>query len=59
MTCDLSARSNTTIRPTGTIIAPPTAWSTRIARSSPKLWLAAQPIEARVKIVMADSSTRR
>jgi len=59
MTCDFAARSNTTIRPTGTIIAPPAPWSTRIATSSPKVWLAAQPSDAIVNIAMAESSTQR
>ena len=59
ITCDLPARSNTIIRPTGTIIAPPTPWSTRIATSSPKVWLAAQPSEASVNTAIADSSTHR
>ena len=59
MTCDFPARSNTTIRPTGTIIAPPAPWSTRIATSSPKVWLAAHPSDASVNIAIADSNTHR
>ena len=59
MTCDFAARSNTTIRPTGTIIAPPAPWSTRIPTSTPKLWLAAQPREASVNTAIADTNTHR
>ena len=59
MTCDFSACSNTIIRPTGTIIAPPTPWSTRIAASSVNVWLAAQPSDAAVNTAIAETITRR
>jgi len=59
MTCDFAARSNTTIRPTGTIIAPPAPWSIRIATNSPNVWLAAQPRDATVNTAIADSNTQR
>ena len=54
-----SARPSTTIRPTGTIIAPPAPWRTRSATSSASVELSAQPSEARVKTVMADRKTGR
>ena len=54
-----SARPSTTIRPTGTIIAPPAPWTMRRATSSESVVLSAQPSEASVKIAMAERKTRR
>jgi hypothetical protein len=48
-----SAPDTTMVRPTGTIMAPPTPCSTRIPTSSPTLVLTAQPTDARVKTVIA------
>ena len=45
--------ATTASRPTGTIIAPPAPWRTRIATSSPRLTLDAQSSEARVKMTIA------
>src|SRR5690606_38635444 len=56
---DFSAVFSTAIRPTGTIIAPPTPCSTRMITSMVRLWLSAQPSEARVKITIADRKTGR
>ncbi len=54
-----SASATTISRPTGTIIAPPAPWSTRMATSVPRSVAAAQASEARVKTVMAVRKTRR
>jgi hypothetical protein len=54
-----SACPSTTIRPTGTIIAPPAPCRMRSATSSPSVWLSAQPSEASVKTTIADRNTRR
>jgi len=54
-----SACPSTTIRPTGTIIAPPAPWTMRSATSSVSVVLSAHPSDARVKIVMADRNTFR
>ena len=54
-----SACPSTTMRPTGTIIAPPAPWTMRSATSSASVVLNAQPSEAAVKIAMADRKTRR
>jgi len=55
----LAAVETTMFRPTGTIIAPPTPWSTRMATSSPRLTLAAQPTEAKVNNAIAVRNTGR
>ena len=49
----LAAMETTIVLPTGTIIAPPAPCSTRIATSSGRLALLAQPIEARVNTAIA------
>ena len=54
-----SACPSTTMRPTGTIIAPPAPWTMRSATSSGSVVLSAQPSEAPVKIAMADRKIRR
>ena len=59
MRSDFAARAITVRRPTGTIIAPPTPWSTLIATSSPRLELAAQPIDESVKMAIAARNTGR
>ena len=46
-------------RPTGTIIAPPAPWITRIPTSMPRLTLAAQPTDASVKMAIAVRNTTR
>ena len=56
---DLSEYRNTASRPTGTIMAPPTPCSTRIATSIGRDALAAQPTDATVNITMAVRNTRR
>ncbi len=55
----LSALATTISRPTGTIIAPPAPWTTRIATSSPRPEASAQPSEDRVNSAMALRKTRR
>jgi len=55
----LAAVDSTMFRPTGTIIAPPAPCSTRIATSSPRLVLDAQPTEARVNSAIAVKNTGR
>ena len=59
ISCDCSASSNTTMRPTGTIIAPPTPCAIRMMTSATRLWLNAQPSDAAVKIAIAQSRMRR
>src|SRR3954467_3135480 len=59
MICDFSASPKTTIRPTGTISAPPTPCSTRSATRAPRLELGAQPSDAPVKMAIAARNTRR
>ncbi len=55
----MSAIDTTIVRPTGTIIAPPAPCSTRMATSSPRLVLAAQPTEASVNTAIAVRNTSR
>ena len=50
---------STTIRPTGTISAPPTPWTMRSAVSSENDWLVAQSPEARVNRAIPDTKTVR
>ncbi len=50
---------STASRPTGTIIAPPTPCSTRIATSIGSDTLAAHPMDASVNTAMAATNTRR
>ena len=52
------ARSTASL-PTGTISAPPTPCSTRVAVSVARSGASAQPAEARVKSVIAVAKTRR
>jgi hypothetical protein len=54
-----SARSKTTIRPTGTIIAPPAPCRMRSTTNSGSVVLSAQLSDASVKITIADRKTRR
>jgi hypothetical protein len=54
-----SAWPRTTMRPTGTIIAPPAPCRIRSATSSPSVVLSAQPSGASVKTTIADRNTRR
>jgi len=55
----LAVLRRTTSRPTGTIIAPPTPWSTRMATSSGRPVLAAHRIEAAVNREIAAANTVR
>ena len=55
----LAVRARTARRPTGTIMAPPAPWSTRITTSSEKLALPAHSSDARVKMTMAARNTLR
>ena len=48
-----------TIRPTGTIMAPPIPWTTRAATSSPIELERPQAIDARVKMTSASRKTSR
>jgi hypothetical protein len=59
MICDFSACPSTTMRPTGTIIAPPAPCRIRSATSSPSVALIAQPSEASVKTRIAERNTGR
>ncbi len=55
----MESSPSTTNLPTGTIIAPPTPCSTRVAVSIGRSTATAQPTEASVKTATADRNTRR
>jgi hypothetical protein len=54
-----SVLRSTMRRPTGTIIAPPMPWTMRAAVNARRLPLAAQRIEAMVKVAIAEPNTTR
>jgi hypothetical protein len=49
-----AVRASTTGRPTGTIIAPPAPYSTRITTSSAKFWQSSHPNDESVKSAIAN-----
>ncbi|CAM5213606.1 hypothetical protein CDEF62S_05599 [Castellaniella defragrans] len=55
---DLGVRRSSTMRPTGTIMAPAAPWITRAATSSVRVCDAAQPAELKANRAMAARKTR-